>query len=64
VRIFDLNRPDADADFLLDNSNSTFSHDGTIKSVVWAGEHTGVTAAEDGKIKCVNPSHKAMRRNN
>ncbi|KAJ2929203.1 hypothetical protein H1R20_g7888, partial [Candolleomyces eurysporus] len=50
VRIFDLGRPDADADFLFDSNNSQ-SHDGTVKSVVWAGEHTGVTAGEDGKIK-------------
>jgi serine-threonine kinase receptor-associated protein len=52
VRIFDLGRPDADPDFLFDSNNNQ-SHDGTIKSVVWAGEHTGVTAGEDGKIKCV-----------
>lgn len=49
VRIFDLGRPDADPDYLLDGEATT--HDGTIKSVVWVGEHTGVTAGEDGKIK-------------
>lgn len=49
VRIFDLARPDADPDFLVDNNS--LSHDGVVKSVVWVGEHTGVTAGEDGKIK-------------
>ncbi|KJA27444.1 hypothetical protein HYPSUDRAFT_198202 [Hypholoma sublateritium FD-334 SS-4] len=49
VRIFDLNRPDAEPDFLFDSG--LLSHDGTIKSVVWVGEHTGVTAGEDGKVK-------------
>jgi WD40 repeat protein len=49
VRLFDLNRPDAEPDFLHDSG--PLSHDGTIKSVVWVGDHTGVTAGEDGKIK-------------
>ncbi|KAF8964019.1 WD40 repeat-like protein [Flammula alnicola] len=49
VRIFDLNRPDAEPDFLYDAG--PLSHDGTIKSVVWVGDHTGVTAGEDGKVK-------------
>lgn len=51
VRIFDLGRPDAEADFLGDPSVP--SHDGTVKSVVWVGEHTGVSAGEDGIIKFV-----------
>jgi len=50
VRIFDLKRPDAEPDFLVDTA-SNLSHDGTIKSVVWVGDHLGVTAAEDGKVK-------------
>ncbi|KAG6886837.1 hypothetical protein C0992_002090 [Termitomyces sp. T32_za158] len=49
VRIFDLNRPDAEPEFLCDSG--VLSHDGTVKSVVWIGDHTGVTAGEDGKIK-------------
>ncbi|KAF8162978.1 serine/threonine kinase receptor associated protein [Crassisporium funariophilum] len=49
VRIFDLSRPDVEPDFLCDSG--LLSHDGTIKSVVWVGEHTGVTAGEDGRIK-------------
>ncbi|KAG2349371.1 WD40 repeat-like protein [Suillus weaverae] len=49
VRIFDLARPDVDADFLGDVGLP--SHDGTVKSVVWVGEHTGVSAGEDGIIK-------------
>ena len=53
VRIFDLARPDAEPDFLLDPG--PFSHEGTVKSVVWVGEHTGVSAGEDGMIKCVCP---------
>jgi serine-threonine kinase receptor-associated protein len=49
VRIFDLGRPDADPEFLVDNNS--LSHDGVVKSVIWVGDHTGVTAGEDGKIK-------------
>jgi len=48
VRIFDLGRPDADADLLGDPGTP---HDKTVKSVVWVGEHTGVSAGEDGNIK-------------
>ena len=49
VRIFNLARPDADADFL--NEPGSNSHNGTVKSVVWVGENTGVSAGEDGLIK-------------
>ncbi|KAJ3723469.1 WD40-repeat-containing domain protein [Lentinula guzmanii] len=49
VRIFDIGRPDADADFLSEAGG--FAHDATVKSVIWVGEHTGVTAGEDGLIK-------------
>jgi len=49
VRIFDLNRPDAEPDYLVDTTS--LSHEGTIKSVVWVGDHTGVTAGDDKKIK-------------
>ena len=48
--MFDLGRPDAEPDLLLDGANG-LSHDGTVKSVVWVGDHTGVTAGEDGLIK-------------
>lgn len=50
--MFDLHRPDAEAVSLLEGSATT-SHDGTVKSVVWVGEHTGVTAGEDGLVKYV-----------
>ncbi len=49
MRIFDLSRPDADPDFL--SENGALSHEATVKSVVWVGEHTGVTAGEDGLVK-------------
>jgi len=49
VRIFDLRRPDAEPDILSEGSG--LSHDGTIKSVVWFGDNTGVSAGEDGLIK-------------
>jgi len=49
VRIFDLSRPDAEPDLL--GEFGTLSHEGTVKSVVWVGEHTGVTAGEDCRIK-------------
>ncbi|KAJ8521013.1 hypothetical protein ONZ45_g2251 [Pleurotus djamor] len=49
VRIFDVGRPDADPDFLLDGG--TVSHNGMVKSVVWVGDHTGISAGEDGIIK-------------
>lgn len=49
VRIFDLGRPDAEPQFLLDGGQLT--HEGMVKSVVWVGDHTGVTAGEDGLVK-------------
>ncbi len=52
VRMFDLRRPDAEPDLFVEGGAHQ-SHDGTVKSVVWVGEHTGVTAGEDGVIKCV-----------
>ena len=52
VRIFDLTRPDAAPDFLGGDSSS-LAHDGTVKSVVWVGDHIGVTAGEDGQVKYV-----------
>lgn len=53
ARMFDLGRPDAAPDFLGGDANSV-CHDGTIKSVLWVGDHTGVTAGEDGAIKYVS----------
>ena len=55
VRMFDLRRPDAEPDFLCDVG--ALSHDGMVKSVIWVGDHTGVTAGEDGKIKYVGNVH-------
>lgn len=52
VRMFDLRRPEAEPDLFVENG-APVSHDGTVKSVVWVGEHTGVTAGEDGLIKYV-----------
>jgi serine-threonine kinase receptor-associated protein len=49
VRVFDLNRPEAEPDVLTESS--LLSHDGTVKSVVWIDDHTGVTASDDGTIK-------------
>ncbi|KAG9318407.1 WD40-repeat-containing domain protein [Chiua virens] len=49
VRIFDLARPDAEADLLGDPG--TTPHEKTVKSVVWVDEQTGVSAGEDGIIK-------------
>ncbi|KAH7930842.1 WD40 repeat-like protein [Leucogyrophana mollusca] len=56
VRIFDLARPDAEADFL--GEPGAPSHEGTVKSVVWVGDHTGVSAGEDGIIKYVSRTQK------
>lgn len=53
VRVFDLTNPDAEPAVLVSDGAAT-SHDGTVKSVVWVGEHIGVSAGEDGKIKCVS----------
>jgi len=50
VRMFDLSRPDTPPDFLVE-PNSDNAHEGTVKSVVWIGDHTGVSAGEDGYIK-------------
>jgi len=49
VRIFDLDRPDAEPDSLVETGET--SHQGTVKSVLWVGDHTGVTAGEDGLVK-------------
>lgn len=49
VRIFDLQKPDAEPIFL----GTDIAHDGIIKSVVWIDEWNTVTAAEDGTVKCV-----------
>lgn len=49
VRIFNLGRPDADPDLLCDTG--TTAHNGTVKSVVWIGDHTPASAGEDGMLK-------------
>lgn len=49
VRIFDLQKPDAQP-ALLSDAGST-SHDGTVKSVVWFDDNMVATASEDGTIK-------------
>ena len=49
VRIFDVGRPDAEPVILSDANG--LSHDGTVKSVVWLDENTGVSGGEDGVIK-------------
>lgn len=49
MRIFDLNKPETEPDFLYDNGSQT--HEGVIRSVVCIGEQVGVSAGEDGKIK-------------
>jgi len=49
VRVFNIKRPDAEPEFLEDSGG--LAHEGTVKSVVWVGDHTGVTGGEDGKIK-------------
>ena len=49
VRVFDLGRPDAEPDFL--GEGGALAHEGMVKSVVWVGEHTGVSAGEDGLVK-------------
>ncbi|KIJ44358.1 hypothetical protein M422DRAFT_30496 [Sphaerobolus stellatus SS14] len=49
VRIFDLHRPDAEPDFF--GAGGANAHEGTVKSVVWVNERTGVSAGEDGLVK-------------
>jgi len=53
ARIFDINRPDASADFLEDTNG--LAHEGTIKSVISVSDHLVVTAGEDGNIKWWDP---------
>ncbi|KAI6038996.1 WD40-repeat-containing domain protein [Pisolithus marmoratus] len=48
VRIFDLRRPDAEPQFLCDGQPT--AHEGTVKSVVWIGDQTVVSAGEDGML--------------
>lgn len=52
ARIFDLGKPDAAPDFLGGDATTT-CHDGNIRSVVWVSDTMGVTAGEDGFVKCV-----------
>lgn len=49
--MFDLARPDAEPDYLTESAG--LAHEGTVKSVVWVGDHTGVSAGEDGLVKYV-----------
>jgi hypothetical protein len=51
VRIFDIGKPEAEPDILSEGGG--LSHDGTIKSVVWFDENTGVSGGEDRIIKWV-----------
>ena len=51
VRIFDIGKPEAEPDILSEGGGQ--SHDGTIKSVVWFDENTGVSGGEDRIIKWV-----------
>lgn len=52
VRVFDLTRPEAEPELLLEGGSS-LSHEGTVKSVAYAAENISVTAGEDGLVKCV-----------
>jgi serine-threonine kinase receptor-associated protein len=52
VRLFDLNRPDAEPSF-IGGSNGETAHDGVIKSVLWVGDWGGVSGGNDGLIKSV-----------
>lgn len=61
VRLFDLRRPNAEPDFLGGAGGAT-AHGGTVKSVVWINEWNGVTAGEDGTVKCVFPLYKLNPR--
>lgn len=58
VRIFDIGRPDAEPDILSEGNGQ--SHDGTVKSVVWFDENTGVSGGEDGVIKWVLLSYSRI----
>lgn len=49
VRIFNITRPDLEPETLEDSGG--LAHEGMVKSVVWIGDHTGVTAGEDGSVK-------------
>lgn len=55
VRLFDLSRPDADPALLVDPSagGTDLAHGGTVKSVVWVDDRTGVSGGEDGIVKYV-----------
>lgn len=54
LRLFDLARPDEEAQLLREKSLGDFAHEGVIKSVVWQrgdGETIAVSAGEDKMIK-------------
>jgi len=50
IRLFDLNRPDAEPSFIGAQAGGK-AHDGTIKSILWVGELAGVSAGDDGLVK-------------
>lgn len=52
IRIFDLNRPDADPTFLR-LPDKDFAHEKTIKSVVWPSDapNTVISGGEDGAVQ-------------
>lgn len=50
IRLFDLNRPDAEPFYIGGDKGETV-HDGVIKSVLWVGDWGGVSGGDDGLIK-------------
>lgn len=56
VRIFDLQKPDAQPAVLSDTGST--SHEGTVKSVVWFDNNMVATASEDGTIKYASEPSK------
>lgn len=54
LRLFDLNRPDADPLEFSNNATKGTAHEGNIKSVVWqrgAGQNAVVSAGEDKVVR-------------
>jgi len=49
IRLFDLNRPDAEPVFI--GKSGETPHEGVIKSVIWVGDWGGVSGGDDGFIK-------------
>lgn len=61
LRIFDLTRPDAEPDYLVEFHDKGLAHDGNIKSVVWHRDPTGQSGSSEDSIVVSAGEDKVVR---